>query len=89
MVIIAGHLTIKENKRDEFLEKSKEAILIARKNSQCFAFNVTPDLIEPDRVCIFERWKNKEALKNFRGNGPGEDLSSLIVGAEIGEYLVG
>lgn len=88
MIIVAGHLTIQKGKRDDFLRKSKEAVIAARKNSQCLAFSVSADLVESDRVCIFERWKSRTSLEKFRGNGPGDDLSSLIIGAEVGEFNV-
>lgn len=55
MFIVAGHLTIKKGKRDEFLRLSKEAVIAARKDNQCLAFYVTADLIESDQVCIFEK----------------------------------
>lgn len=88
MIIVAGHLIVEQNRRDEFLEKSKDAVLAARDNSDCLDFSVTADLVTQDRVCIYERWKDQESLSSFRGNGPGEDLSSLILGAEINEFNV-
>lgn len=88
MIIVAGHLELQKGKRSEFLEKSKEAILAARDNSNCHDFNVTADTLVKSRVCVYERWKDRESLESFRGNGPGEDLSSLIVGAQINEFEV-
>lgn len=88
MIIVAGHLKIRNGKRDEFLSRSKDAVMAARRDTHCLAFNVTADLIESNQVCIFERWKSKKSLERFRGDGPGDDLSSLIVSAEIEEYII-
>lgn len=88
MIIVAGYLDIKENSRNEFIEKSKVAVLAARENESCFEFNVTADSIIKNRVCIFERWSDKNSLDLFRGEGPGDDLSSLIIGAEVNEFEV-
>jgi hypothetical protein len=88
VIIVAGHLVIKVGKRDEFLEKSKEAVVAARENSHCLDFNVSADLVSKNRVCIYERWEDRDAMENFRGKGPGEDLSSIIDGAEINEFEI-
>ncbi len=88
VIIVAGHLVVDKDRRDEFLEKSKDAVVAARENSDCFDFNVTADLVTQDRVCIYERWNDQDSLNSFRGNGPGEDLSSLILSAEINEFEV-
>ena len=57
-IIVAGKLTIKPGSRDEFIEKSREAILQARKNEDCEDFSVSPDPIDFDRVNIFEKWND-------------------------------
>lgn len=84
MIIVAGHLTVRN--RDTFLENSKPAVIAARKNPACLDFSVTADLLEKDHVCIFERWKDQDSLEKFREDGPGEDLSSLIISAKINEF---
>ncbi len=64
-VIVAGKLIIKPGSRDEFIEKSREAILLARKNDACADFSVSPDSIDRNRVNIFERWKSRSELNTL------------------------
>ncbi len=88
VVIVYGFLEIQKGKRKAFLSGSREAILAARQNKSCLDFSVSADLIEENRVNIFESWKTKKALNEFRGSGPGEDLSAHILNASIEEREV-
>jgi hypothetical protein len=83
VVIVCGHLVIHEGKRELFLSGSREAIIAARKIKECLDFSVSADFIEENRVNIFESWKTKKALNEFRGSGPGEDLTMHINDANI------
>lgn len=87
-IIVGGKLYIAEDKRDEFIQRSCEAVEQARANGQCVDFAVSADPLEPNRVNIFEAWVSKEALAKFRGEGPDDGLSELINGAEVAEYQV-
>jgi quinol monooxygenase YgiN len=87
-LIVAGKLTIKCGSRDEFIEKSREAMLLARKNEACEDFSVSPDPIDSNRVNIFERWKSRSALDSFRDAGPESDVFSLVDVFEVNEYEV-
>lgn len=88
MVIVCGHLYIHEGKRQLFLSGSREAVIAARKIKECLDFAVSADLADENRVNIFETWKTKKALKEFRGSGPGEDLTMHIKDAHIKEYVI-
>ena len=85
-VIVGGKLSIVKGMRDEFIERSCDAVKQARANGDCIDFAVSIDPIEPNRVNVFEAWASTEALENFRGEGPDDALSELIEGAEVGEY---
>lgn len=87
-IIVAGKLTIKAGFRDEFVEKSKQAILLARKNKACQDFSVSVDPIDSNRVNIFEKWKSRPALDGFRASGPESDLFSLVESFDVKEYEV-
>ncbi|MEM1271515.1 MAG: antibiotic biosynthesis monooxygenase family protein [Bacteroidota bacterium] len=86
MIIVAGKLYIKPGQRDAFVSKSAEAVRLARQSSGCIDFAVDADSVDPDRVNVYEAWASLEALHAFRGAGPGDDLSALIVRAEVKEY---
>ncbi|WP_020560562.1 putative quinol monooxygenase [Thiofilum flexile] len=85
-IIVAGKLIIKSGSRDEFVDKSCEAILLARKNESCMDFSVSPDPIDLNRVNIFEKWKSRSALDTFRKSGPENNLFSLVESFDVSEY---
>ena len=87
-IVVAGKIFTKESDRDAFLTASKEAVALARKTEGCLDFAVSADLIEKNRVNIFELWASVRKLEKFRGDGPSNDLSSLIEKADIVQYEV-
>ena len=54
----------------------------------CRDFVVAADPIEPDRVNVYEEWESEDALVTFRGDGPGDDVSSSIVRADVARHVV-
>lgn len=88
MLIVSGRLYIAAGRREEFLASSTEAMTQARRTTGCQDFIVAADPIDANRVNIYEEWESEEALSKFRGEGPGEDLSSMIVRAEISRHLI-
>ena len=87
-IIVAGKLAIKPGYRDEFVEKSCEAILQARENHECEDFSVSPDSIDSNRVNIFEKWSSQSALEAFRNAGPESDVFSLVESFNVKEYQI-
>jgi quinol monooxygenase YgiN len=88
VTIVAGKLMIKPGLRDEFIEKSREAIMQARENEFCDDFSVSPDPVESDRVNIFENWKSRSALDAFRNAGPESDIFLLVEAIDVNEYEI-
>jgi quinol monooxygenase YgiN len=87
-IIVAGKLIIKPGARDEFIEKSRDAILLARKNAACVDFSVSPDPIDMNRVNVFEKWESRSELNAFRGSGPENDTFSLVESFAINEHEI-
>lgn len=88
MIIVAGRLYVRSGTRAEFLARSMEAMAQARSTTGCHDFVVAADPLEPDRVNVFEAWQDRTALAAFRGSGPDENFSSLIVSATVAEHVV-
>lgn len=88
MIIVAGHLRVSPENRDQLLSASLPSIETARKTEGCLDFALAPDSVDPGRVNVFERWADRESLERFRGAGPDADLGELITGFEAGEYEV-
>ena len=85
-IIVAGKLLIKSGRRDEFIEKSCEAIMLARTHDACEDFSVSPDPLDLNRVNIFEKWESRSALVEFRESGPETDIFSLVESFDVKEY---
>ena len=88
MIIVSGRIYVRPGARQDFLTSSLEAVAQARGSLGCRDFVVAADPIEPDRVNVYEEWESQEALLTFRGNGPGQDLSSSIVRADVSRHVV-
>jgi quinol monooxygenase YgiN len=88
MIIVAGHIRVAAADRDLFLDRSRQAVVLARQAAGCHDFAVSADVVDPERVNVYERWSERSALMAFRGEGPGDDLSALIVAADVREFDV-
>jgi quinol monooxygenase YgiN len=88
MLIVAGHLIVHATDRDRYVADCAQAVAAARSADGCLDFAVSADAVDPRRVNVFERWRTKEALAAFRGDGPDDDLASRILDMDIAEYEV-
>lgn len=88
MIVVTGHIVVQSGQRDAFVALSSPAMAAARRHDGCEMFVVAADPLEEDRVVVFELWTSREALMAFRGQGPGSDLSALIVSANVRELRV-
>ena len=88
MIIVSGKLYVRLGKRENFLTRSAAAVLQARRTNGCLDFIVAADPVELDRVNVYEEWESEDALLRFRGDGPGDELSSNIVRAKVARHIV-
>jgi len=88
MIIVSGKIYVRPGTRQEFVKLSTVAVTQARRTKGCLDFIVAADPIEDDRVNVYEEWESEEALLRFRGDGPGQDLSSSIVRAKVVRHVV-
>jgi hypothetical protein len=88
MIIVAGHLRTAAIDRERLLAMSRDAIQLARATPGCHDFVVAADPLDPGRTNIYERWTDRATLHAFRGEGPGDGLNSLVIGADVDEFEV-
>lgn len=86
MLIVAGHLIV--DQRDAYLESCAPVVERARNTDGCLDYALTPDLLDPARVDVYERWSSRAALEAFRGSGPTGEQRAAIRHAEVAEYDV-
>ncbi|HEY4396695.1 MAG TPA: antibiotic biosynthesis monooxygenase family protein [Acidimicrobiia bacterium] len=88
MVIVSGTISVRPGQREAFVSASLPAVAAARRAPGCLDFVVAADPIEPDRVNVYERWESEDQLEAFRGDGPGNELTSDIVKADVSRHHV-
>jgi quinol monooxygenase YgiN len=88
MVIVAGHIVVDPQERDDYLSGCVEVVRQARRAAGCLDFALSADLVDPGRVNIFERWESQAAVEAFRGSGPSDEQGSAIRAASVAEYDV-
>ncbi|WBB58878.1 antibiotic biosynthesis monooxygenase [Streptomyces sp. WMMC500] len=88
MIIIAGTLRVEPADRDGYLAGCADVVAQARRAAGCLDFALSADLVEPDRINVYERWETDEDLLRFRGTGPDDDQSARILDAEVRKYRI-
>jgi quinol monooxygenase YgiN len=88
MVIVAGHVIVAPQERENYLTGCAEVVRQAREAPGCLDFALTADLLDPGRVNIFERWESQAAVNAFRGGGPSDEQQGTIQSAAVSEYDV-
>ena len=88
MIIVSGRIDVAAGRREEFLAASLASVVAARKAPGCRDFVVAADPVESDRVNVYEVWDSEAELEAFRGEGPGDDLSSVVVGADVARHQI-
>jgi quinol monooxygenase YgiN len=61
----------------------------ARTAAGCLDYAISPDLVEPGRINIYERWESHAAVAAFRGDGPSDAQTAAMTHASVAEYEVG
>jgi quinol monooxygenase YgiN len=89
MVIVAGHVVVDPEQRDDYLSACVEVVRQASRAPGCLDFVLSADLLEAGRVNILERWESQAAVDAFRGSGPSDEQGAAILAASVAEYDVG
>ena len=88
MLIVAGTLYVDPAERDDYLATCEVIVRQARSAPGCVDFAISPDLVEPGRINVYERWESDEQLLDFRGSGPEPEQRVAIVGAEVHKFRI-
>lgn len=88
-VIVAGHLIVDPQRRDDYLAGCVEVVRRARATAGCLDFALSADLVDAGRINILERWESQAAVEEFRGGGVGGEQGAAILAASVAEYDVG
>ncbi|MBY0290828.1 MAG: antibiotic biosynthesis monooxygenase [Mycobacteriaceae bacterium] len=87
-VIVAGHLVVDPQRRDEYLAGCVEVVRQARATAGCRDFALSADLLDAGRINILERWESQASVEEFRGSGVGGEQGAAILAVSVAEYDV-
>ena len=77
MVIVAGHVIVVREERDDYLDGCLPVVEQARSAPGCLDFAISADLLDAARINIFERWDSQNAVEAFRGSGPSDEQTDV------------
>ena len=86
MIVVAGALYVDPAARLEYLEGCRAVVVQARSTEGCHDFALSPDLVDPRRINVYERWEDDEPLQRFRGSGPSDEQNDAIQDADVQEF---
>jgi quinol monooxygenase YgiN len=87
-IIVVGHLTVDADNRDDYLHSCAPVVAAARSTNGCLDFAIGADLVDPNRINVYERWRDRPTLEAFRQEGPDDDQMSMLIAIEVSEYRV-
>ncbi len=62
MIIVAGWYEVDPDERDAFVASRADGVRKARAEAGNLEYNVAPDILEPGRVVLLERWEDQASL---------------------------
>jgi len=62
MIVIAGKVAVRHERRDEAVRAALAMAEATRKEAGCIAYQFSSDLADPDTIYIFEEWESGEDL---------------------------
>ena len=74
--------------RDSYLEGCRAVVEAARRAPGCVDFSIAADLVEGERINVFEQWESVEAVERFRGSGTPDDQQAMIIDAHVEQHTV-
>ena len=66
MIIIAGYTLTEADKRDQAVAAHAEMVARARAFDGCLDLSISADAINPERINIFEHWRDQATLDAWR-----------------------
>lgn len=81
MIIIAGYTRTDAEKRDDAVKAFRAMVERARAYDGCLDFAVSADTVDPERVNLFERWRDQATLDAWRkvARGPRGQAKEITV----------
>jgi quinol monooxygenase YgiN len=93
VIIIAGNVTVKPDRRDEWLQVAMAMSRASQAEDGCVTYRFYQDLEDPNLMLLFEVWESEEALEaHFKTDHIAEyrsKIPELIAGpSKLNRYEV-
>ncbi len=89
MIVISGPLHVDPTERGEYLARTFDVAVQARRTPGCLDFVQAPDPIDPSRINVYEVWETDDDVQRFRSSGSGVEVAlPRIVRADVRLYRV-
>ena len=93
MIVIAGSVAVRPERRDEAVRAARAMMTATRREAGCRAYGFHADLDDPNVFLVFEEWESEEALaRHFATEHMaafGAQLPGLLAGApRLTRYIV-
>jgi quinol monooxygenase YgiN len=81
VIIIAGYSLTEADQRDAAVEAFAEMVERARQHDGCLDFSISADSVDPERINLFELWRDQPSLAAWRkvAKGPKVKLRESSV----------
>ena len=66
MIIIAGYSRTERDKRDAAVAAFADMVERARKQDGCLDLSISSDAVDPERINVFECWRDQQSLNAWR-----------------------
>jgi quinol monooxygenase YgiN len=83
MIIIAGYTRTDAEKRDSAVEAFRSMVERARAHEGCLDFSISADAVDPERVNLFECWRNQTTLDAWRKVAKGPRMKPREVAVSL------
>jgi quinol monooxygenase YgiN len=88
MIIVTGHLLVDPELRDDYLASRAPEIEAARVAPGNLDYALSPDVVDPARVNVAQRWVSEQALDDFRGEGASEEDEAEVRESHVHDYAL-
>lgn len=62
MIVIAGSVVVRADRREEAIKAARTMATATRKEAGCITYRFSVDVDDPNTMLIFEEWETEEAL---------------------------
>lgn len=83
MIIIAGYTHMDADKRDSAVKSFEGMVERARAYDGCLDFSISADAVDPERVNLFECWRDQATLDAWRKVARGPRVKSREVAVSL------